>query len=87
MSSIYLTVLSNKKNVQGEYAIRVAINHKRETCYIVTRFLLSSVNQFKNGQVIKRPDASVINTKLRNLLNTYQNRLDEIINPELYSCK
>lgn len=87
MSSIYLTVLSNKKNVQGEYAIRVAINHKRETCYIVTRFLLSSVNQFKNGQVIKRPDAAVINTKLRNLLNTYQDRLDNIVHPELYSCK
>ena len=87
MSSIYLTILPNKKNVRGEYAIRFAINHKRETCYIVTRFLVSSLAQFKNGQVIKRPDAAIINTKLRNLLNTYQNRLDEIVNPELYSCK
>lgn len=53
----------------------------------MTRFLVSSLAQFKNGQVIKRPDAAIINTKLRNLLNTYQNRLDEIVNPELYSCK
>lgn len=36
---------------------------------------------------LKRQDASVINMKLRNLLNDYQERLDEVQNQSLYSCK
>lgn len=87
LNAYVICLFNHTSKHRGEYAIRFAINHKRETCYIVTRFLVSSLAQFKNGQVIKRPDAAIINTKLRNLLNTYQNRLDEIVNPELYSCK
>ena len=44
-------------------------------------------NQFKNGQVVKRPDAAVLNTKLRNLLNSYQEKLDKIENISIYDCK
>lgn len=32
----------------------------------------------QNGQVVKRPDAALINTKLRNILNEYQEKLDSI---------
>ena len=69
MATLNLTVLPTKVLSSGHHKIRIAISHKQKTCYIVTRFTINSVSQFKNGQVVKRPDAALINTKLRNLLN------------------
>ena len=53
----------------GRHKIRVAVYHKQETCYIIIRFIIDNLFQFKNGEVVKRSDAAMINTKLRNLLN------------------
>lgn len=86
MATLSPTIFKAKVLKDGKHKIRIAVRHKHETCYIITKFIVEE-KQFKNGQVIKRPDAAIINTKLRNLLNTYQNRLDEIVNPELYFCK
>lgn len=53
----------------------------------MTRFIIDNLSQFKNGQVVKRPDAAVINTKLRNILNEYQEKLDSIKCISMYDCK
>lgn len=87
MATLNLTVLPTKVLSSGHHKIRIAISHKQKTCYIVTRFTINSVSQFKNGQVVKRPDAALINTKLRNLLNDYQERLDKVSNKNLYTCR
>lgn len=87
MSSIYLTILPNKPSLNGEFPIRIAINHKRKTCYITTKYKVTSLNQFKNGQIIKRRDATEINIKLRSLISEYQARLDNIRSTELYTCQ
>lgn len=86
MATLSLTIFKAKVLKDGRHKIRIAVRHKHETCYIVTRFVVEE-NQFKNGQVIKRLDAAVVNTKLRNMLNNYQERLDEINNQNLYTCK
>lgn len=86
MATLKLTIFKAKVLKDGRHKIRVAVCHKQETCYIVTRFIIDNLFQFKNGQVVKRPDASIINTKLRNLLNEYQERLDKIENLDMYSC-
>ena len=69
MATIKLTIIPAKKLKNGSHKIRIAICHKQVTSYIVTRFVIDSESQFKNGQVVKRNDAAIINTKLRNLLN------------------
>lgn len=79
MATLKLTIFKAKVLKDGRHKIRVAVCHKQETCYIVTRFIIDNLSQFKNGQVVKRPDAAMINTKLRNLLNEYQERLDKIL--------
>lgn len=71
--------------VDGTHKIRVAINHKHETRYLATRFIIDSTKQFKNGRVIGREDAVIINKKLRALLDEYQNALDKI-NVEAFTC-
>ena len=85
MATIKLTIIPAKKLKNGSHKIRIAICHKQVTSYIVTRFVIDSESQFKNGQVVNRNDAAIINTKLRNLLNLYQEKLDNIRNIGLYT--
>lgn len=87
MATLKLTIFKAKVLKDGRHKIRVAVCHKQETCYIVTRFIIDNLSQFKNGQVVKRPDAAVINTKLRNILNEYQEKLDSIKCISMYDCK
>ncbi len=87
MATLKLTLLKSKVLKDGKHKIRVAVCHKEETSYIITRFIIDSEAQFKNGQVVKRPDAAVMNKKLRNLLNEYQEKLDAIKHPNLYDCR
>lgn len=86
MATLSLTLFKAKVLKDGSHKIRIAVRHKHETCYIITRFIVEE-NQFKNGQVVKRPDAAFINTKLRLMMNEYQERLDRISNQNLYTCR
>ncbi|WP_304153850.1 site-specific integrase [Phocaeicola plebeius] len=86
MATLKLTVFKAKVLKDGRHKIRIAVCHKHETSYIITNFIIDSESQFKNGQVVKRPDASMMNSKLRNFLNEYQEKLDAIKNKEIYSC-
>lgn len=87
MATLKLTLFKAKVLKDGRHKIRIAVCHKTITTYIVTRFIIDSESQFKNGQVVKRPDAAIMNTKLRHLLDEYQERLDNIKHPDLYDCK
>ena len=86
MATLKLTIFKAKALKDGRHKIRIAVCHHQETSYIVTRFIIDNLSQFKNGQVVKRQDAATINMKLRNMLNEYQEKLDNIKNVEMYSC-
>lgn len=86
MATLKLTIFKAKALKDGRHKVRIAVCHKQETCYIVTHYIIDNISQFKNGQVVKRPDAAIINTKLRNLINKYQEKLDGIENQAMYSC-
>lgn len=85
MTTLKLAVVPAKVLKSGKHKIRIAIGHKQETRYLVTRFVIDSPMQFKNGQVIDFPSAAHINMKLRSLLNIYQEALDRI-NTSSYTC-
>lgn len=87
MATLKLAILRDKPAKDGSLTIRIAIGHKSTTHYIATRFKIESESQFKNGRIIKRADASIINSKLRNLLNEYQEKLDSIKSLNMYDCK
>lgn len=87
MPTLKLAILRDKPAKDGSLKIKIAIGHKSTTHHIATRFKIDSASQFKNGQVVKRPDASIINTKLRTLLNEYQEKLDSIKSVSMYDCK
>lgn len=87
MPTLKLAILKDKPSKDGSLNIKIAIGHKSTTHHIATRFKIDNLSQFKNGQVIKRPDAAMINSKLRSLLNEYQEKLDSIKCISMYDCK
>ncbi len=50
MATLKLTIFKAKVLKDGRYKIRVAVCHKQETCYIVKRFIIDSISQFKTGK-------------------------------------
>lgn len=84
MATLKLVIVKSKPLKDGKHKIRVAVYHKQTTFYIATKFVVDE-NQFKNGQVVKRPDASSMNMKLRQILNEYQERIDSIRNISIYT--
>lgn len=87
MATLKLTIFKAKVLKNEKHKIRIALCHKGETCYILTRYLIDSENQFKNGLIPKRPDASMMNMHLRSLLNAYQEKLNEVQNQSMYTCR
>lgn len=76
MATLSPTIFKAKQLSNGKHKIRIAVRHRHETSYIITPYIIDDLSQFKNGQVIKRFDADIINMQIRNLLNKYQ----EILN-------
>lgn len=87
MTTIKLAVLKHSRAKDGSYKIRIAIGHKQETTYIITRYAVRSLANWSSGQVVGQPDAQFINIRLRQLLNDYDQRLDHVVNPDLYTCR
>lgn len=78
MALLNAVVLTSKTIKGGRNKVRISVAHNGETRYIVTDIILDSNKEFKNGMVIKRADAALLNTKIRNLLQRYQSALDEL---------
>ena len=85
MTTLKAAVVPAKVLKNGKHRIRIAIGHKQETRYIVTRFEIDNTANFKGGQVVGVPDAAHVNAKLRGILNSYQDALDKI-NTSSYTC-
>lgn len=78
MALLNAVVLTSKTIKGGRNKVRISVAHNGETRYIVTDIILDSNKEFKNGVVVKRADATILNTKIRNLLQRYQSALDEL---------
>ena len=87
MATIKLAVLKHTQSKDGSYKIRIAIGHRSETHYIVTKYKVNSPSEFVGGIVTRVPNAHEINVKLRNILNDYDERLERIPSPDDYTCK
>ncbi len=87
MATLSLTIFKAKQLSNGKHKVRIAVRHHHETCYIITPYIIDDISQFKNGRIVKRFDADVMNMQLRNLLNKYQKIVDEIYNVNGLSAK
>ena len=86
MATLNSVIVPAKVLKGGRHKVRISVAHNGETRYIVTDIIIDSAKEFKNGQVIKRPDASIKNTKIRALLQKYQTAIDELGYIEGLTC-
>ncbi|WP_455671708.1 phage integrase SAM-like domain-containing protein [Phocaeicola sp.] len=86
MATLNLSVLKSRQTTNGTYIIYVSINHQKETRYIATSYQIDDLYQFDKGKVVCRKDEKIINQRLKYILSSYQEKIDEIIDKEKYSC-
>ena len=86
MANLNAVIVPAKVLKGGRHKVRIAVAHNGETRYIVTSIIIDSVKEFKNGAVVRRPDAAILNTKLRGEIQKYQNVIDELGYTEGLTC-
>ena len=87
MATLSPIIFKAKQLSNGKHKIRIAVRHRHETSYIITPYIIDDLSQFRNGQVVKRFDADIINMQLRNLLNKYQEILNDTNGLAMLSSK
>lgn len=87
MSTISLGIIKTKPNSDGSYNIKVVIRSLTKTAYITTRFKIDNIKQWKDGKVVKHPDAELMNKKLRGLLMGYEEIVDAMPNPNVSAAE
>ena len=83
MATISLCVRETQKNADGTFTIKVAIGSQSRTTFISTRYKIDSLKQWKDGRVVKHPDAEYINRQLKKLLWEYEEIFDRMPNPDV----
>lgn len=86
MATISAVIVPAKALRDGRHKVRISVAHNGETRYIVSDIVINSQKEFKNGQIVGRPDASMLNIKLRKQLINYQNTIDELPYVDGLSC-
>lgn len=87
MANLNAVIVPAKELKGGKHKIRIAVSHNSKTRYIVTDITIDSAKEFKDGRIVKRPDAAFKNTKLRGLLDKYQEAVDNLGFVESLSCE
>lgn len=87
MANLRAIIVPAKVLKDGKHKVRIAVSHNAKTRYIATNIIIDSEKEFKDGQVVKRPDAAIKNVKLRGLLDKYQEALDNLFFIESLSCE
>lgn len=70
----------------GQHKVRIAVSHNWETRYITTNIVIDSVNEFKNGKVIKRSDKELLNAKLKRIYDMYYERCEKVEYIDALTC-
>ena len=78
MATLSSVIVPAKVLKGGKHKVRIALAHNGETRYIVTDITIDSAKEFKNGSIVRRPDAAFLNTRLRQLLLRYQKQIDTL---------
>lgn len=83
MASLSLTIIKTRPNKDGSFGIKIQITTTGRVAWIPTRFKIDNLKQWKDGRVVKHPDADYINKKLRALIMAYEEVLDDMPNPNV----
>lgn len=83
MATLSLCIRESQRNADGTYTIKIAVGSKSRTTYIATRYKIENIRQWKDGRVVRHPNAELMNRELRNMLMEYEKILDELPDSDL----
>lgn len=86
MANLFITIVPTKQKKNGQHKVRIAVSHNTETRYIPTNIIVDSVDQLKNGKVVKRPDKELLNAKLKRIYDSYYERCESIEYIDSLTC-
>lgn len=86
MANLFITIVPTKVLSNGQHKIRIAVSHNWDTRYIPTNIVIDSINEFKNGKIVKRPDRELLNAKLKRIYDTYYERCESIEYADSLTC-
>lgn len=81
MAQLNLCIVPYHKHEDGTFAVKYRITNNASVAYITTEFNIGE-RQWNGGQVIRHPQATIINGKLFDRLNIYQELIDELDPPK-----
>lgn len=82
MATLSIGFIKSKPNSDGSYTLKIVINTTSKTAYISTRYKIDNIKQWKDGRVVRHPDADYINKQLKNLLWEYEAIYDSMPNTD-----
>lgn len=86
MANLFITIVPTKVLANGQHKIRIAVSHNWDTRYIPTNIVIDSLNEFKNGKIVKRSDKELLNAKLKRIYDTYYERCESIEYVDSLTC-
>lgn len=86
MANLFITIVPTKVLANGQHKIRIAVSHNWDTRYIPTNIVIDSLNEFKNGKIVKRSDKELLNAKLKRIYDTYYERCESIEYTDSLTC-
>ncbi len=87
MATLSIGFIKSKPNTDGSFPLKIVINALSKSAYISTRYRIDSLKQWKDGKVVKHPDADYINKQLKKLLWEYEAIYDAMPNPNVSAAE
>lgn len=84
--NLRVVVLPAKVLADGTHRVRIAISHKGQTRYFLTRFIVPSPDNIVSGQVVGVNNASYINQQLRIRMSKIYSICDAAEDIEYFTC-
>lgn len=81
MATLIFCIVNSRPKQDGTFPIRLKITNGTSVTYITTQYSVEK-KQWNGGQVVRHPQAAMINAKLSQMLCVYQQKLDEFDPPK-----
>jgi len=84
--NLRVVLLPAKVLADGSHKVRIAISHKGNTRYFVTRFTVPSEKNLVNGNIVGIPNAAYANNQIRLKMSKIYSAFDSLEDSDYYTC-
>lgn len=84
--NLRVVILPAKVLANGTHRVRIAISHRGQTRYLMTRFIVPEVECLRNGTIVGVNNASYINQQLRIRMNRIYTICDKATDIDYLTC-